>query len=150
MLPFFFKENLAIFTGKFHALHRKIHNFSSKLKNQGIDKKISIPEKNIDTSPVTISGNELVDIATKEASNLTSHRLDPIPITDFLIKQKTFLAWEHHWQNLPTSNKLRARKSTVDYSSPPKTFTRRQEVKMCRFRFGRAALTHNYLLNKSS
>ncbi len=52
MLPFF-TENLPIFTRKFYILHRKTHNFSSKPKNQGIDKKISIPEKSIDTSPIT-------------------------------------------------------------------------------------------------
>ncbi len=48
MLPFF-QENLPIITGKFYVFRRKTHDFSSKLKNQGIDKKISIPEKSIDT-----------------------------------------------------------------------------------------------------
>ncbi len=36
MLPFF-KENLPLFTGKFYVFHRKTHDFSSKLKNQGIE-----------------------------------------------------------------------------------------------------------------
>ncbi len=49
MLPFF-QENLPIFRGKFYVFHRKTHNFLSKPKNQGIDEKISIPEKSIDTS----------------------------------------------------------------------------------------------------
>ncbi len=52
MLPFF-KEKLPIFRGKFYIFHRKTHDFSSKPKNQGIDKKISIQEKSIDTSPIT-------------------------------------------------------------------------------------------------
>ncbi len=52
MLPFL-KENLSIFTGKFYVFHRKTHDSSSKPKNQGINKKISIPEKSIDTSPIT-------------------------------------------------------------------------------------------------
>ncbi len=100
-----------------------------------------------------ISGNELADSAAKEASNLASHCLDPIPKKYYLniVKQKTFLAWEHHWQSLPTSDKFRAINSTVDYwTHPPKTFTRRLKVKMRRLRFGHTALTHNYLLNKSS
>ncbi len=54
MLPFF-QENLLIFTGKFFVFRRKTHDFSSKSKNQSIDKKISIPEKSIDTSPITRS-----------------------------------------------------------------------------------------------
>ncbi len=45
-----FSENVTIFirksadfTGKFYVFSRKTHDFSSKPKNQGIDKKISIP-----------------------------------------------------------------------------------------------------------
>ncbi len=58
MLPLF-QENLSIFTGKFYIFRRETHDFSGKPKNQRINKKISIPEKSVNTSPITISKNTI-------------------------------------------------------------------------------------------
>ncbi len=74
----FFQENLPIFTGKFYVFRRKTHDFSSKPRNQGIDKKI---EKSIDTYryfPVSISSDKYRYFSHhyhKEASTIGTNSL---------------------------------------------------------------------------
>ncbi len=64
MLPFF-QENLPIFTGIFYIFHREPHDFLSEPKNRGIDKKISIPGKSIDTSPITMLSRQILNVFSK-------------------------------------------------------------------------------------
>jgi len=102
-------------------------------------------------SHIGISGNEKADTSAYEAT------LSPLSIqintsssfeTFNIIHQKIIDEWQHFWENLPLSNKLRNVKLFVKKLTYPSGTKRREEVTITRAKIGHSRLTHVYLIKK--
>ena len=107
----------------------------------------------MDTVPshIGIPGNDLADLAAKQASTLFPLPCIGIPPLDFKQQVKSCLAqqWTSSWEQIPLTNKLRSitRSPGCDYwSCLPH---RRDQVTICRLRLGHTLLTHGFLLQKT-
>ena len=102
-------------------------------------------------SHIGISGNEKADTSAYEATTSplsiqinTSSSFEIFSI----IHQKIIDKWQHFWENLPFSNKLRNVKLFVKKLTYPPGTRRRDEVNITRAKIGHSCLTHIYLIKK--
>lgn len=97
-----------------------------------------------------ISGNELADLAAKEAATCFPAPLISVPSLDFanFVKSSIQRKWDETWQSLPSSNKLRSiRASPLPWTTSQRR-NRKEEVVLSRLRIGHAQISHSYLLSK--
>ncbi|KAL4119620.1 hypothetical protein QTP88_012418 [Uroleucon formosanum] len=102
-------------------------------------------------SHVGIKGNEMADEAASLASNvLPISTIDKISSYDIFtsVKNKIFLSWQHHWDSIPPTNKLKHIKSSVKQWFTPPDLNRRQNIAITRIRIGHTFLTHSFLISK--
>jgi len=105
--------------------------------------------------PITrigIPGNEKADAMTDEAVTFESTSYITKSTTKDLINeaQKRILAtWRNHWDEIPTSNKLRnVKKTTAKWPHSVKYASRREQIIFNRAIIGRSNITHSYLITK--
>ncbi|KAF0773969.1 putative RNA-directed DNA polymerase from transposon BS [Aphis craccivora] len=103
-------------------------------------------------SHIGISGNEKADTSAYEATS------SPLSIqintsssseTFCIIHQKLMDEWQHFWENVPLSNKLRNVKLFIKKLIYPPSTKRREEVTTTPAKIGHSRLTHIYLIKKN-
>ncbi|KAL4113976.1 hypothetical protein QTP88_017519 [Uroleucon formosanum] len=102
-------------------------------------------------SHVDIHGNEKADTMADEAVTSESTSSITKSTTKDLINeaQKRILkSWQNHWDDTPTSNKLRNIKKTVTKWPYPINASRREQITINRARIGHSNITHSYLITK--
>ncbi|KAL4091475.1 hypothetical protein QTP88_026162 [Uroleucon formosanum] len=102
-------------------------------------------------SHVGIHGNEKADTMADEAVTSESTSSITKSTTKDLINeaQKRILkSWQNHWDDTPTSNKLRNIKKTVTKWPYPINASRREQITINRARIGHSNITHSYLITK--
>ncbi|KAE9528780.1 hypothetical protein AGLY_012355 [Aphis glycines] len=102
-------------------------------------------------SHVGIKGNEMADEAASLASNIPHNSIiDKISSYDIFtsVKNKILLSWQHHWDSIPPTNKLKHIKCSMKQWSTPPDLNRRQNIAITRIRIGQTFLTHSFLISK--
>jgi len=61
------------------------------------------------------------------------------------IKSKIFERWQNQWNNVPSSNKLKSIKLTIQPWNSPPNLSRRETVVLSRLHLGHSLLTHGHL-----
>ena len=95
---------------------------------------------------VGIRGNELADVAAKEATRLAHVSDFKIPFMDLKRKIRDFSRdqWQLHWSSLNSNFKLKSIRPSVRYWPPPPV-DRRSSIVLTRLRIGHTFLTHKFL-----
>ena len=103
-------------------------------------------------SHVGIAGNELVDKGAKEAMSISPIPGVKSPYPDFRLTLKSAIEsqWMEEWRNVPQTNKLKNACPDAHSSVYLSMTNLRQQVVYCRLRTGHSALTHSFLLQKTS
>ena len=97
-----------------------------------------------------IHKNILADEAARISLTTSPIPNIPIPLSDLKTYNKTLLleSFQHHWNLVPSTNKLKLIKNTtIPWKTSSQTI-RRNEIILCRLRTGHSSLTHGYILNK--
>ncbi|KAI5715377.1 hypothetical protein M8J77_015106 [Diaphorina citri] len=97
-----------------------------------------------------IRGNEIVDVAAKNPSDLAPSKLctpeDLKPFIASLMKTE----WQNQWNNVPSTNKLKSIRPYIKHWNTSNQDRRIKEVILTRMRIGHTRLTHNHLFTKSA
>ncbi|CAI6369925.1 unnamed protein product [Macrosiphum euphorbiae] len=93
----------------------------------------------------------MADEAASVASNiLHNSTIDKISSYDIFtsVKNKILLSWQHHWDSIQPTNKLKHIKCSVKQWFTPPDLNRRQNIAITRIRIGHTFLTHSFLISK--
>ncbi|KAF0748571.1 RNase H domain-containing protein [Aphis craccivora] len=96
---------------------------------------------------VGINGNEKAnEVAFLATKNLTYNTINKISSSDIFtsIKNKIVLSWQHHWDSIPHTNKLKSIKSSVKQWHTPSDLSRSQDIAISRIIIGHALATHSF------
>jgi ribonuclease HI len=120
-------------------------NSHRKLNREGQIKFMWIP------GHTGISGNEKVDIASREAGELPEDKIVEILTPGDVkmhIKRSVSDKWDETWRNM-TGNKLRKIKETAQVLKSSNRHNKKEEIILTRLRIGHTRATHSYLFTKS-